>query len=178
MHQTITENTPLGTVIKRFPSLIPVLEEYNIPCQGCHSPYTLPLKIAFEKFSKKDTINEAINELNSKIKDFSEKEFSISREAIDRIKYLSKKNNKKNGLRILVKEGGCAGKEYKFEFEENKKENDTIIEENNVKIYIDNESIRFLKGSKLEFVNSLIAGGFRISNLHAKSTCGCGKSFQ
>mgnify|MGYP001580809317 FL=1 len=88
MHQTITGNTILGTVIKRFPSLISVLEGYNIPCQGCHSPYALPLKTAFKKFSKKDTINEFINNLNSKIKDFSEKEFSISPEAIDRIKYL------------------------------------------------------------------------------------------
>ena len=178
MHQTITGNTILGPVIKRFPSLISVLEGYNIPCQGCHSPYALPLKTAFKKFSKKDTINEFINNLNSKIKDFSEKEFSISPEAIDRIKYLSKKNNKQSGLRILVKEGGCAGKEYKFEFEEKERENDTIIEENSVKVYIDNESIRFLKGSRLEFVNSLIGGGFRISNPHAKTTCGCGKSFQ
>jgi|SRR3989344_85566 len=174
----ITENTSLGTIIKRFSILIPILEEYNIPHQGCHSPYSLSLKTAFKKFSKKGTISDFLNILNSKIKDFSEDEFSISNEAIDRIKYLSKKNNKKCGLRILVKEGGCAGKEYKFEFEENKKENDIVIEENNVKLYIDNESIRFLKDSRLEFVNSLMGGGFRISNPHAKSTCGCGKSFQ
>ncbi|MBI4154642.1 iron-sulfur cluster assembly accessory protein, partial [Candidatus Woesearchaeota archaeon] len=49
--------------------------------------------------------------------------------------------------------------------------------ENNIKIYIDKESIKFLNGSRLEFVNSLVGGGFRISNPQAKSTCGCGKSF-
>lgn len=173
----ITENTPLSIMVKRFPSLIPLIEKENIPCQGCHSPYTLPLKTLLEKFSPKKDIKVFIQELNSKIEDISNEQFSISKEAIEKIKYLAQKNNKEPGLRIIVKEGGCAGKEYKFEFENKQKENDTIIKENNIKIYIDKESIKFLNGSRLEFVNSLVGGGFRISNPQAKSTCGCGKSF-
>jgi iron-sulfur cluster assembly accessory protein len=176
MKTLITESTTLGSVVKRFPSLVPIIENYSIPAQGCHSPYTLPLKTLFEKFSK-GALKDFIQELNTKIEDFSNKQFSVSTEAIDRIKTLALKNKKIPGLRILVKEGGCAGKEYKFEFENNQKENDVVIEEDKVKIFIDKESIRFLNGSRLEFVNSLMGGGFRISNPQAKATCGCGKSF-
>jgi len=53
-----------------------------------------------------------------------------------------------------------------------------VLEEKDVKIIISKDNMQFLKGAKLDYVDSLQGGGFKISNPSAKSSCGCGQSFE
>ena len=73
--------------------------------------------------------------------------------------------------------GGCAGFQYKFDFDKNKNDDDIIIKKEGVSVIIDSTSLELIKGSKIDYVNELIGSSFKISNPHASSSCGCGTSF-
>ena len=83
------------------------------------------------------------------------------------------------GLRIYVQGGGCSGFQYGLAIEEGTRDSeaDKVFESNGVRLYIDPISIRYLSGAQVDFVDNLTGGGFTIKNPNAKSTCGCGSSF-
>lgn len=80
-------------------------------------------------------------------------------------------------LRVFVQGGGCSGFQYGLAVEEAPQETDKIFESNGVRIAVDPISIRYLDGAVVDFVDGL-TGGFKVSNPNAKSTCGCGSSFE
>ena len=80
-------------------------------------------------------------------------------------------------FRITVLGGGCAGFQYKFEFDNQKNEDDIILETDKISIIIDMTSLELIKGSKIDYVNELIGSSFKIINPQASSSCGCGISF-
>ena len=83
-----------------------------------------------------------------------------------------------SGLRVFVQGGGCSGFQYGLMIEENGQgSGDQIFESNGVKLFVDPISIRYLKGAEVDFVDTVTGGGFTIKNPNAKSTCGCGSSF-
>jgi iron-sulfur cluster assembly accessory protein len=55
---------------------------------------------------------------------------------------------------------------------------DQVFESNGVKLYVDPISVRYLKGAEIDWIDNIAGGGFTIRNPNAKSTCGCGQSFQ
>jgi len=82
------------------------------------------------------------------------------------------------GLRIYVQGGGCSGFQYGMVLDE-VAEGDQVIEaEGGVKVIIDPMSLRYLEGAEVDYKEDLMGGGFAIKNPNAKSTCGCGHSFQ
>ena len=83
------------------------------------------------------------------------------------------------GLRVFVQGGGCSGFQYGLMIEENgaTPDADQTIECNGVKLFVDPISSRYLKGAEVDFVDNISGGGFTIRNPNAKSTCGCGSSF-
>jgi iron-sulfur cluster assembly accessory protein len=81
-------------------------------------------------------------------------------------------------LRVFVAGGGCSGMQYGMAFEEKPQELDEVIETDGVRLIIDPTSSMYLKGATIDFVESLMGGGFRIDNPNAVSSCGCGQSFK
>ena len=102
--------------------------------------------------------------------------FDVSKSALERIIKVSQKNNKKF-FRISVDGGGCQGFSYKFDFDDEIKNDDNILEYEQSEGFIDKHHLEFVKDSKLDFVEDMIGSYFKISNPKAKSTCGCGVSF-
>lgn len=80
-------------------------------------------------------------------------------------------------LRLSVQGGGCSGFSYKFDFEQDSTDDDTIIEKNGVQLVVDSMSLEFLSGAKVDFVEELIGASFRVTNPNATASCGCGTSF-
>jgi iron-sulfur cluster assembly accessory protein len=82
-------------------------------------------------------------------------------------------------LRVFVQGGGCSGFQYGLMIEEDSgtAETDQVIESNGIRLFVDPISIRYLKGAEVDFVDNMAGGGFTIRNPNAKSTCGCGQSF-
>lgn len=87
------------------------------------------------------------------------------------------KNDNAKFFRITVLGGGCAGFQYKFDFENSKNNNDVMIQTKKVNVLIDDTSLNFIKGSKIDYVSELIGSSFKITNPLAASSCGCGTSF-
>jgi iron-sulfur cluster assembly accessory protein len=92
---------------------------------------------------------------------------------------LIEENKTAAALRVFVQGGGCSGFQYGLMIDEGEGEanTDTVIESNGVKLVVDPISARYLKGAEVDFVDNLTGGGFTIKNPNAKSTCGCGSSF-
>jgi len=80
-------------------------------------------------------------------------------------------------FRITVLGGGCAGFQYKFDFDNQKNEDDIIFNTKKVAVIIDTTSLELIKGSKIDYVTELIGSSFKILNPQASSSCGCGTSF-
>lgn len=80
-------------------------------------------------------------------------------------------------FRITVLGGGCAGFQYKFDFENSKNKEDIVFKTQKVKVLIDDMSLNYINGSKIDYVNELIGSSFKITNPQASSSCGCGTSF-
>ena len=87
------------------------------------------------------------------------------------------KIDKARYFRITVLGGGCAGFQYKFDFDNSKNKDDIIIKSEKIEVVIDNISLNLIKGSKIDYVNELIGSSFKITNPQASSSCGCGTSF-
>ena len=81
-------------------------------------------------------------------------------------------------LRVFVSGGGCSGFQYGMALEDNIRESDIVSEQNGVKLVIDEISINYLDGAKVDYVDEVMGSGFKIENPNAVSTCGCGSSFR
>lgn len=81
-------------------------------------------------------------------------------------------------LRVFVSGGGCSGMQYGMGFEPEPHALDQVVEQNGVRLVVDPTSLMYLSGATIDFVDSLMGGGFRIDNPSAVSTCGCGSSFK
>jgi iron-sulfur cluster assembly accessory protein len=80
------------------------------------------------------------------------------------------------GVRFIVSGGGCSGFQYGMTFD-TVKENDTVQDNNGLKVYIDPETEVLVQGLVVDYLDTLEQSGFAITNPNAKSSCGCGKSF-
>lgn len=105
---------------------------------------------------------------------------NVTPKAVEKIRELAIKNGKPNAaLRVRIVAGGCAGLQYKMDFADAPAKDDSVIEVNEVKIYIDPKSGLFLHGSKFDYTEGLglMRSGFEVSNPNSKGKCSCGESF-
>jgi iron-sulfur cluster assembly protein len=103
---------------------------------------------------------------------------SISKEAADHVQAFAKESGKTGtNIRVGVKGGGCSGLTYVLDLVDEPGENDKVIEEHGLQLYIDKKSYVFLAGTILEFSGGLNGKGFVFNNPNARTTCGCGTSF-
>ncbi len=103
---------------------------------------------------------------------------TISHEAVSQLKsFLQDNDSPEAGLRVFVAPGGCSGLQYGMTIEDNAEEGDEIIETDGVRLMVDNFSAMYLAGSEVDYVNSLMGGGFTVHNPNAVSGCACGHSF-
>ena len=80
------------------------------------------------------------------------------------------------GLRVGVKNGGCAGQEYVLEYAESAGPMDEVVEDKGVKILIEPKAILFLIGSQIDYETSKLSAKFVFHNPNETDACGCGES--
>ena len=93
-------------------------------------------------------------------------------------KILEEKGLEDHGLRVFVSGGGCSGLQYGMTFADGPMEGDQVFEEQHVKLIVDPGSLMYLMGAEIDYVDSLMGGGFRIENPNAVQSCSCGSSFR
>lgn len=98
--------------------------------------------------------------------------------AIEKVRSMMAKEGKDGyALRVGVVTGGCAGLSYEMKFQKNPYDNDKTSEQNGLRIIVNEESVPFLQGIQIDYVDTLKESGFKYKNPNASSSCGCGTSF-
>ena len=105
------------------------------------------------------------------------KVMSLTDAAADRVReIMSASDTPLTGLRVGVKNGGCAGMSYTMEMAASAAPFDEIVEDKGVKVLIDPKAILFLLGTQMDFQTSKMSSGFVFNNPNQTSACGCGES--
>ena len=81
------------------------------------------------------------------------------------------------GLRVGVKGGGCSGFQYQLAFDE-QRDGDIVFEDHGLKLLVDSQSLSYVDGSQIDYVESLQGAGFQVVNPNVVAACGCGSSFR
>lgn len=81
------------------------------------------------------------------------------------------------GLRVGVRGGGCSGFQYQLAFDE-QRDDDAVFEDHGLKLLVDQASLPFVRGSVIDYEESLQGAGFKVSNPNVVAACGCGSSFR
>jgi iron-sulfur cluster assembly protein len=103
---------------------------------------------------------------------------SITAEAVDQLKdFLNEQGTPSHALRVFVAPGGCSGLQYGMSIEEAADEGDTVVETHGVRLLVDEFSAMYINGAEIDYVNSLMGGGFTVRNPNAVASCACGHSF-
>ena len=124
-----------------------------------------------------EVISEMIDKINGAVSPPTEDKVELTDAAANKIIELAKKEGKDgHSLRIKVIPGGCSGYSYDMHFEDKVSDSDKVFEKNGAKLIIDPDSLGYLKGTTIDFVDSLQGAGFKLINPNAKSACGCGNS--
>lgn len=82
------------------------------------------------------------------------------------------------GVRLAVTAGGCSGFEYKMNLERTEQDGDQVFPVDGIKVFVDEQSLLYLDGTEVDFVENIRGSGFAFRNPNVKGTCGCGESFQ
>ena len=103
---------------------------------------------------------------------------SLTPQAMNQLRsLLAAENNPALGLRVFVSGGGCSGLQYGMAFDDNIRAEDEVVEMEGVKVIVDEYSVQHIRGSEIDYVDSLMGAGFTVHNPNAVHSCSCGHSF-
>ncbi len=101
----------------------------------------------------------------------------LTEAAAERIRTLAAASGKDiEGVRIGVKNGGCAGMEYTMEYAQTRGPHDEVVEDKGIKLLIDPTAVLFLLGTEMDYRADRMRSGFVFNNPNQTSACGCGES--
>ncbi|MCB1478410.1 MAG: iron-sulfur cluster assembly accessory protein [Rhodobiaceae bacterium] len=102
---------------------------------------------------------------------------TLSDAAAERVREIMENSDKPfAGLRVGVKNGGCAGMSYTMEYAEEVQPGDEVIEDKGVTVLIDPKAVLFLLGTEMDYQATKLSSGFVFNNPNQTSACGCGES--
>ncbi|MGI9229852.1 MAG: HesB/IscA family protein [Gammaproteobacteria bacterium] len=104
-------------------------------------------------------------------------DIALTNRAAEHVKSFLAKRQSDAALRVAIKTTGCSGYQYVVEAAESINDQDKTFESNGVKVVIDELSLRYLKGTELDYVKEGVNEVFKFNNPNVAETCGCGESF-
>ncbi|AFP85524.1 Iron-sulfur cluster assembly accessory protein [secondary endosymbiont of Heteropsylla cubana] len=102
---------------------------------------------------------------------------TITDAAANHILQLIKNDSTMLGLRLSIKQSGCAGFNYLLEKATNINHNDYVYEKNGAKLYVPSQAMPFLDGTEIDYQQEGLNHLFKFHNPKARHSCGCGESF-
>jgi len=179
----ITRDMTIEDVFKRHPSksqkLAQEITNAGLHCVGCSASTWETIEAGMYGHGMADAeIDGLIERLNAIL---AEKEdlstISITERAAKKYLQILEEEGKSGwGIRFGEKAAGCNGFEFFLDFSEKPKVGDLILESNGIQIHLHHKLSDRLMGSVIDYVDGLHGAGFKISNPHIKSSCGCGTS--
>jgi iron-sulfur cluster assembly protein len=103
---------------------------------------------------------------------------TLTTEALSQLRtLLARENNPGLALRVFVSGGGCSGLQYGMAFDDVVRPMDEVVEQDGVRVLVDEMSAPYIRGSEIDYVDSLMGAGFTVHNPNAVRSCSCGHSF-
>lgn len=102
---------------------------------------------------------------------------TMTETAANHIRTQVEKSGNGVGLRLGVKKAGCSGFAYTFDIAREVRDSDSVFESHGAKVLVDSESLPFLDGTQLDYVQQGLGHAFKFDNPNVKDQCGCGESF-
>jgi len=103
----------------------------------------------------------------------------LTEQAVEAVKNFRNEEGKNGaGLRIAIVGGGCSGFQYDLSLVDKAAENDEKYDFGGLPVFVDKNSLLYLKGTVVDYVNDIRGSGFVFQNPNAHSSCGCGHSFE
>lgn len=183
MEQKIHREMTIEEVFKRYPSkaqkLAQEMTNWGLHCVGCSASTWETIEAGMLGHGKSDKeLSEMLQNLN---KILEEKEdlstITITPKAAKKFLEILEEEEKSGwGLRFGERAAGCSGFEYFLDYSEQAKPGDLVLESQGILIHIHHKSAERLMGCVIDYVDGLQGAGFKITNPHVKSSCGCGSS--
>ena len=125
-----------------------------------------------------EQITKLENELNDLLEEQSDPEtITLTPHAAKKfLEFLIQDGKEGWAMRFGVKAGGCSGYEHELDFSETAKPDDEVFESHGIQIHVTQSAVKYLRGSKIDFVEGMHNPGFKIDNPNVRSSCGCGSS--
>jgi iron-sulfur cluster assembly protein len=103
---------------------------------------------------------------------------NLTNKAVNQVqKVISEQTKGFAGLRVAVVGGGCSGFQYTMNLEPQSREGDDVVEIDGFKVFVDPQSMLYLDGTEIDYVETTQAAGFQFKNPNVSGSCGCGESF-
>ena len=189
----ISKNTIIAEILENNPekamAISEKLMEFGVHCIGCGASTfeTLEQGVLGHGYTEKE-LNILIKDLNTIIKEKNKSSklpvvpqfnLTLTDKALNKVKEIMNKEGKeKPTLRISVLAGGCSGYVYDMEIIDKPVKGDLNFKQHGLNIAVDKNSLDYLNGVSVDFVDTLKESGFKFNNPNASRGCGCGKSFK
>ena len=190
--QSVTKEMTMGEIIEKYPYAAQIMEQFGLHCTGCHVNLYESLESGIRGHGlPEEQIATLVNALNEAVKkngsapvvqiqeEHEEKPpLTLTPNAISKLKSVLEQQDKKDyGIRMQVVPGGCSGYMYSMDLEKKPNSEDTVQEFEGVRVFVDKNSEKMLRGISVDYIETLQGAGFKFDNPNAHGSCGCGKSF-
>lgn len=169
----VTGDMIIGDIVAAFPQAVPVMLGYGLHCVGCHAQAFDTVEDGARGHGMPDEeIKQMIDEINAAINHRIES-VEFTDRAIAKVIELRKAEAGKDGwpLRITVSAEGCGPFSYEMDFDQ-EKEHDAKLQFGELVVLVGVDSMPLLKGSRIDYIDSLSGSGFKIENPNTKR-CSC-----
>lgn len=183
MSEQITRDMTIEEIFKCFPGkgqkLAQEMTNSGLHCVGCSASTWETLEAGMLGHgmaeSEIDGLIQRLNAILAETEDLSS--ITITERAAKKyLEILAEEGKTGWGMRFGEKAAGCSGFEFFLDFSEKPKVGDLVLESQGIQIHIHHKSADRLMGSVIDYIDGLHGAGFKISNPHVKSSCGCGNS--
>jgi iron-sulfur cluster assembly accessory protein len=180
IHRHMTIEQILSLFPNKAQRLSQEITNAGLHCVGCHAATWETLEAGMMGHGMQDeAIEQLLRRLNALLNEpeANPTTISLTKRAASKFESILKEEGKEGwALRFGDRMSGCSGFEYLLDYSEKAQEDDEILESNGIQIHVNKNSLKRLLGSEIDYVDGLHGSGFKISNPHARSSCGCGSS--
>jgi iron-sulfur cluster assembly accessory protein len=180
IHRHMTIEGILALFPTKAQRLAQEINSAGLHCMGCHAATWETLEVGMLSHGKTEAdIERLLKRLNDLLNEEEPEATTISltKRAAEKFQNILNDEGKHGwALRFGDKMAGCSGFEYILDYSEKALSDDEIFESHGIEIHVNKASAQRLMGSEIDYVDGLHGSGFKISNPHVKTSCGCGSS--
>lgn len=182
--QVIHRHMTIDQILAMFPHkaqrLSQEITNAGLHCIGCHAATWETLEAGMMGHGMgEEAIERLVKRLNALLEepDANPTTITISKRAAKKyLEILDEEGKQGWGIRFGDRMAGCSGFEYVLDYSEKAHADDEIFVSHGIQIHINKASVKRLLGSEIDYVDGLQGSGFKITNPHVRSSCGCGSS--